>query len=546
LSSIFSKKDINLIKTYAILELITLHKKGDNVMAVDLSKIKKVAIYLRKSRDNGETDDVLSKHRERLIEYATENNWQYDIFQEIVTGETLRDRPEIQKLLQKIEKYKYDAVLTIHPDRLSRGGSQDSGLINSVLKYANTYLLTPTRSYDLTDTGDALVLGVESVMSNTELNLIKSRFKWGKIQGVKQGRLSNGEPPYPYEKVRKFTEDEKGRIRVDFDIIVNQEKNEVYQRIKKMYLSGIGTERIAFQLNRENIPSPGNKKWSSNSVLRLLTHEFHIGKIIYGKYEWKKKPLTGDREVIKRDEDEWIIGYGDYQKLKTEEEHIAILEILSRNRKIPHNARHGAYPTSGLLTCKLCGRIMVYSRGRKEAKTGKTYDYTKCYYHTPEGIKCPQRGVKMTEEFYESLYNTIINSYLNKERIKQISQNQEEKKNIEKQIKRKQIELEKHENALKLAREKLEEGIYNDEDFLDTKKRRQPQIIKLRKKIIELENTRFTAYTDEELEKLIENFKQNWHNAITDEEKNQLLKTIVKKIYYNREGDTVTFEIEYL
>ena len=35
---------------------------------------------------------------------------------------------------------------------------------------------------------------------------------------------------------------------------------------------------------------------------------------------------------------------------------------------------------------------------------------------------------KMTEEFYEKLYNTIVNSYLDKEKIKQISQNQEEKK----------------------------------------------------------------------------------------------------------------------
>lgn len=517
-------------------------------MAVDLNRIKKVAIYLRKSRDeNSDTEDVLWKHRTRLVEYAQQNGWQYDIFEEkIMTGETLTDRPVIQKLLKEVEKYKYDAVLVIHPDRLSRGGSRDFGLITSVLKYANTYLLTPQRAYDLTDTSDSLLLGIEGVMSNTELNLIKSRFKWGKVQSVKKGRLANGNPPFPYEKIRKIIEDEKGRVRVDFDIVVNQEKNEVYQRIKQMYLGGMGTERIAFQLNIENIPSPSGKNWSATAVQRLLTHEFHMGKIIYGKYEWKKKPLSGDREVIKRDKNEWVVGFGDYQKTKTEEEHTAIMEIMSRNRKIPRRARHGVYPTSGLLTCKKCGRLMAYSRGRKEAKTGKTYDYTKCYYHSPEGVKCPQRGVKLTEEFYESLYNTIINSYVTTERIRQIKQNEEDKKNIDKQIKIIQTELEIHENALKRAREKFEEGIYSDEDFMDAKRRRQPQITKLRKEITELTNKRFTVYSEEELEKLIENFKQNWQNAITDEEKNQLLKTIVKKIYYNREGDTVTFEIEYL
>ena len=95
-------------------------------MAVNLSKISKVAIYLRKSRDeNSDAEDVLWKHRTRLVEYAQQNGWQYDIYEEkIITGETLSDRPVIQKLLQEIEKYKYDAVLVIHPDRLSRGGSQ--------------------------------------------------------------------------------------------------------------------------------------------------------------------------------------------------------------------------------------------------------------------------------------------------------------------------------------------------------------------------------------------------------------------------------------
>ena len=205
-------------------------------------------------------------------------------------------------------------------------------------------------------------------MSNTELNLIKSRFKWGKIQSVKKGRFANGNPPYPYEKVRKIIEDEKGRVRVDFDIVVNQEKNQVYQRIKQMYLSGMGTEQIAFQLNRENIPSPNMKKWSATAVQRLLLHEFHMGKIIYGRYEWKKKPISGEREVVKRDESEWVVGYGNHQKLKTEEEHTAILEIMSRNRKIPRRARHGVYPTSGLLTCKKCGRLMAYSLGGKKQK----------------------------------------------------------------------------------------------------------------------------------------------------------------------------------
>lgn len=459
----------------------------------------------------------------------------------------MKDRPVVSELLVKVQDGKYDAVLVIHYDRLSRGDSSDFSMIKDVLIYSKTYLVTQERLYDLSTPADLMLLGVESVMSNTELNLIKYRLKWGKMQGAVEGRLSNGEPPYPYQKIRTVGVNDKGKVRILFDIVVNEEKKVVYKQVLKMYLEeGMGVERISRELNKTGVKSPAGTVWSSNAILRLLTHEFHTGKIVYGKYEWKKKPLTGEREVTQRNESEWSVGIGSHELLKTEEQHNKIMDMLQKNRKIPHAARHGAYPTSGLLTCKLCGRIMVYSAQKTEVKSGKRYDYVKCYYHTPVGEKCPQRGVKMDENFYDALYATIISSYINKERIKQINDNRDEKTKIEKHLQNAQKELLKHEKALKVAREKLEEGLYSDEDFMDAKRRRNPEIFKLKKDIIELENTRFTAYSDAELELLVNNFKEKWYSATTDLEKNELLKTVVKKIFYNREEDTVTFEIEYL
>lgn len=515
-------------------------------MAADLSKVNKVAIYLRKSRGD-EDADVVAKHRARLIEYAQKNKWRYEIYNEnVVSGESLIERPVIMELLRKIENKEYDAVLVVHWDRLSRGDTSDFGVIKSVFQYANTYILTPERSFDLNDNADLTLLGIQSVMSNTELNIIKTRLYNGKKDGAKQGRLTNGNPPYPYEKVRNITQDEKGRIKVDFTIIVNEEKNEVYQKIKKMYLQGVNTEKIAFELNREGKPSPSGKMWSSTAVNRLLKHEFHMGKVIYGRNEWTKTPLSGKLEVRKRDKSEWSVGIGNHPILKTEEEHQKIMEIMNRNQKIPRKSRAGTFPTSGLLVCKKCGRTMTYSIGREEKKTGKIYHYTKCYYKSALGVKCPQKGVKMDENFYNALYNTIINSYVDAERIKKIAENEEEKKQREKLINEKKAKLQKEEDALRKARTLLEEGNYDINDFADAKKRREPKIKKLKQEIIELENQNDYIYSDKEIEKLVEDFKKNWHNATTPTEQNQLLRSLVKKIYYNREGNTITFEIEYL
>lgn len=515
-------------------------------MAADLSNVKKVAIYLRKSRGDEEAD-VVAKHRARLVEYAQKNKWRFEIFNEnVLSGENLLDRPVATELLKRIEKREFDAVLVVHWDRLSRGDTSDFGIIKNVLQYSGTYLVTPDRAYDLSDNADLTLLGIQSVMSNTELNIIKERLYNGKKDGAKQGRLTNGNPPYPYEKVRNITQDEKGRIKVDFTIIVNEEKNEVYQKIKKMYLQGINTEKIAFELNRKGKPSPTGKAWSSTAVNRLLKHEFHMGKVIYGRNEWTKTPLSNKLEVRKRDESEWSVGIGNHPILKTEEEHNKIMEIMNRNQKIPRKSRAGVFPTSGLLVCKKCGRTMTYSWGRVEKKTGKLYHYTKCYYKNEFGEKCSQKGVKMNEDFYNALYNTIINNYIDAKRIKKLQENEEERKQREKLIKEKKAKLEKEEDALRKARKFLEEGVYDISDFTNTKKEREPVIQRLKKEIAELENEIEYIYSDEELKKMIDNFKKNWHKATTAQEQNKLLRSIVKKIYYNREGNTVTFEIEYL
>lgn len=63
--------------------------------------MENVAIYLRKSR--GEIED-LEKHKEQLIELANKNKWQYDIYEEIGTSDSIIKRKEFKKLLDLIEK----------------------------------------------------------------------------------------------------------------------------------------------------------------------------------------------------------------------------------------------------------------------------------------------------------------------------------------------------------------------------------------------------------------------------------------------------------
>jgi site-specific DNA recombinase len=95
---------------------------------------------------------------------------------------------------------------------------------------------------------------------------------------------------------------------------------------------------------------------------------------------------------------------------------------------VPKKSRAGCFPTTGLMFCKKCGYSMKYSVDSKpNKKTGKVYNYTKCYHIDPYGNKCTQRGIKMDEDFYKALYDMIIGSYLNTDHSSQIQSDGGEK-----------------------------------------------------------------------------------------------------------------------
>jgi hypothetical protein len=277
-------------------------------------------------------------------------------------------------------------------------------------------------------------------------------------------------------------------------------------------------------------------------------HEFHLGKVVYGKKKWKKDRDNKMKIVGTRDESEWSSGVGQHERLKTQEEHEDILRMLSQNNKIPKRSRQGAFPTTGLLFCAKCGHMMKYSVGRLEVKTGKEYDYTKCNHQNPYGVKCTQRGVKMDESFYEGLYNLILNKFIDVEHLDEIQNKRREQNQGKALYKRKKAELDENEKALKNIMEAFESGVYNMSQFAERKKVRDEAINKLKKELIELEkeNQNAMVYNADELKQKAKAFKKGWENATTSQEKNLLLKSIVKRIEYDRTGDNINFQITWL
>jgi site-specific DNA recombinase len=101
--------------------------------------------------------------------------------------------------------------------------------------------------------------------------------------------------------------------------------------------------------------------------------------------------------------------------------------------------------------------------------------------------------------------------------------------------------------ALLKATEAFEAGVNSLSDFAERKKVNEAKINQLKREIVDIESQLegMMRYTKDEIQQLMNEFKDNWQQATTSKEQNQLLKSLVNRIWYDREGDTITFEIEY-
>ena len=117
--------------------------------------------YDRKSRSDDpllSVEEVLERHGKTLDAYAQRylggSIPEENKYKEVGSGESIDDRPEMLRLLKAVESPAVKAVMVVDVQRLSRGDLEDNGRLIKILRYSNTYVITPHKIYDLRDDYD--------------------------------------------------------------------------------------------------------------------------------------------------------------------------------------------------------------------------------------------------------------------------------------------------------------------------------------------------------------------------------------------------------
>ena len=331
----------------------------------DFSQFKadEIIVYLRKSRSDDpllSVEEVLARHEAILDEWAEKYLGakipEENKYREVVSGETIADRPEVQKVLKLIESPKIKAVLIVEVQRLSRGDLEDAGRLIKLLRYTNTLVITPPKTYDLRDEYDRDAFERELKRGNEFLEYQKKIMNRGTLLSVSQGNYVGSIPPYGYNKVW-ITE---GKRKCP-TLAINTEQANVVRMIFHMYVNeDMGMQNIANRLNEMGITPPKAKYFSKESIKDMLINIHYTGKV---KWNWRKTvTIVEDSEIVKTRPKsqigEFLVYDGKHEAIISEELFNMAQEKAGRNHRAKGTTKV-VNPFATLLYCQ-CGRAMVY------------------------------------------------------------------------------------------------------------------------------------------------------------------------------------------
>lgn len=331
---------------------------------------EEVLLYSRKSRTDDPlmpVEEVLANH-ERILDEMAERHLggripEENRFREVVSGETIDDRPEVKKVLKKVESPRYKAIMIVEVQRLSRGDLEDAGRLMKLLRYTNTLVITQMKTYNLQDEYDRDAFERELKRGNEYLEYQKKIMGRGRLLSVSQGNYIGSIAPFGYDKTTvqegrrkcptlEINEYEAAGVRLIFDMYVNQ---------------NLGGWVIARELDKRGFPPQFSKTWAQDSIIDILQNPVYIGKIRWNFRKTVHVVEDGEIKVkrIRRNQThEYQLFDGKHKPIISEELFEAAQVKIAQNAPKTRGTYNLKNPLAGLLFCQ-CGRAMVYREHHK-------------------------------------------------------------------------------------------------------------------------------------------------------------------------------------
>lgn len=330
--------------------------------------------YDRKSRSDDpllSIEEVLERHGKILEEYALKHLGgpvpEENKYKEVGSAESIDSRPEILKLLKAVESPAVKAVMVVDVQRLSRGDLEDAGRLIKILRYTNTYVITPHKIYDLRDEYDRDAFERELKRGNEYLEYFKKIQRRGKLASVKEGNYVGSVAPFGFTRVP--IKDKNNKIDC-WTLAEKKDEADIVRLIFHWYCNDdIGVTAICRRLESMNVKTKnGHSTWKPSIIFGILENVHYIG---YVRWNWRKTVRVVEDQEVKKCRpkakvDEYLVFKGKHDPIVSQELFDKAKEIKGRRHRTKTNTSL-KNPFSGLMYCK-CGSKIGYNTYNKDGK----------------------------------------------------------------------------------------------------------------------------------------------------------------------------------
>lgn len=489
----------------------------------------RIYAYLRKSRADGDTEtveEVLAKHEAMMQEYMERIYGKRlpseRIFREVQSGETISSRPVVQMLIGMIQNGRVDGLFVVDLQRISRGDLSDAGEFSRLFRFTRCRIITPQRTFDISDEFDRKYFEQELMRANDYLEYTKKIMGRGRLQSVKNGNFIGSVPPYGYDKVF---------VGKHPTLSPNPVEAPVVQMMFDLYAnSSLGPAKIAHHLDSLGIHTRSGKTWSGESVRGIIENPVYVGKVRWNWRAARHTYIDGQISKTRPRADEYTLSDGIHEPLVSEEIFAkARLAAESRKKHSSGRNRQLVNPYAGILYCA-CGYAMTYALSRPSNKSAPRVPLLYCS-GSSRGCSCRGSNLdKITDHIISSmsatlgLYTSTLNSSPSTHDTAQALIGSYEKELAE--ARRQQTKL----------YEFLERGIYSESEYAERSTIIKKRIESISNELQAARDASRTALTHQDfctsLARCIDILPDP---DVSAEEKNALLKKLCKKIVYFRQ-----------
>ena len=448
----------------------------------------------------------------------------------------------MQKLLRDVEKKLWSGVLVMEVERLARGDTIDQGTVAEAFKYSHTKIITPTKVYDPDNEYDEEYFEFGLFMSRREYKTINRRLQRGREASVKEGKFVGNIPPFGYKK--KKLENCKGfTLEIEFS-----EAQTVKQIFNMFAYEGFTINGVARKLNELGIQPRIAKKWSCSSIKDILRNPVYIGKIRWNNRKTVISTKSGKKEKHRPRNQEPIIVDGLHHPIIDEETWDIVQNKRSQNTPpVVHN-NVVQNPLVGLVYCGKCGKLMQrrpYNKNNLPATL--MCSNPNCDNISSKHYIVEEKVIEALKIWLEN-YTIDCQKLVSKSNSTILVNNKDLLNQLEKS-------LEKERSKQSRIYDGFEDGIYDKQVFYEriniskeAVKKLEDNINSIKKCIKAQENAILESET---IIPKITSVIDIYSKLESAEEKNTLLKTVLKKVVYiknekaiKKDSDPTNFELQ--